>query len=142
MASCGISCQISSNCQAKSSTFPGRCSRLPIISQTCSIGEGSGWSRKYFTSCKTVHSSTCRTWSGIIFLKNKTRILQMNGGKTALSRSLTNLCAVSVPLKTIKGAWLSKVMTAYTINLGLRPVRHAIVKAGSARCLGRLRTRL
>ncbi|GFU35593.1 hypothetical protein TNCV_2099061 [Trichonephila clavipes] len=42
MVSCGISCQICSNCRTKSSTFPGRCSRLPIIPKTCSIGEGSG----------------------------------------------------------------------------------------------------
>ncbi|GFY22755.1 hypothetical protein TNCV_2180161 [Trichonephila clavipes] len=26
----------------------------------------SGWSRMYLSSCKTVHSNTCRMWSGII----------------------------------------------------------------------------
>ncbi|GFX76972.1 hypothetical protein TNCV_2258351 [Trichonephila clavipes] len=43
MLSCGISCKICSNDRAMSSTFPGRRSRLPIISQACSIGERSGY---------------------------------------------------------------------------------------------------
>ncbi|GFX12109.1 transposable element Tcb2 transposase [Trichonephila clavipes] len=42
MVSCGISCPICSNHWARSSTFPGRCSRHLIISQTCSIEEKSG----------------------------------------------------------------------------------------------------
>ncbi|GFU05321.1 hypothetical protein TNCV_3262651 [Trichonephila clavipes] len=42
MVSCGISCQICSNHWARSSTFPIRCSRLPNISQTCTIEERSG----------------------------------------------------------------------------------------------------
>ncbi|GFW73814.1 hypothetical protein TNCV_1542681 [Trichonephila clavipes] len=36
----------------------------------------SGWPRNCLTSCKTVHSNTCRMWSGIILLKNKSRVLQ------------------------------------------------------------------
>ncbi|GFU79550.1 hypothetical protein TNCV_3290211 [Trichonephila clavipes] len=66
---CGISCQICSNYWARTSTFPGRCSHLPIISQTRSIeersdnlaGQGSVWQavRQFI--------ATRAAWSGLIF---------------------------------------------------------------------------
>ncbi|GFU73900.1 hypothetical protein TNCV_555281 [Trichonephila clavipes] len=119
MVSYGISCHICSNCRARSSTFPGRCSRFPIIPQTCSIGERYGCLASQ-GSVLQVHSNTFRMRCGIILMKKKTRVLQMNGSKTVLRKSSTYLYAVNVSLITTKGIRLSKEIAAQTITPVLR----------------------
>ncbi|GFX60235.1 hypothetical protein TNCV_4533951 [Trichonephila clavipes] len=118
MVSCGISYQICSNFRAMGSTYPGRRSLLPFISQDMFDWRDiwrSGWSKKCLTGCKPIHSNTCLMWSGIILLKR-------NGSKTFIRMSLTYLCAVSVSLITSKEVQLSKEMTSQTITIGQGPV--------------------
>ncbi|GFX83713.1 hypothetical protein TNCV_349771 [Trichonephila clavipes] len=103
------------NFRVRSSTFHGRCSRLLIISQTCLIGAISGWPRKCLTSFKTVHSNTCRMFSGIILLEIRPVYSKRNGSKTVHRMVSTYRCAVNVPLMTPKGTRLSNGMAPQTI---------------------------
>ncbi|GFU23744.1 hypothetical protein TNCV_2341321 [Trichonephila clavipes] len=71
----------------------------------------SGCPKKGLKSCKTVHSNTCRMWSGPILLKNKARVLlkvrQQNSSQNVVDVSLCS----KLPLMTTKRVWLSKEMT-------------------------------
>ncbi|GFT56185.1 hypothetical protein TNCV_129811 [Trichonephila clavipes] len=113
MVSCGISCQICSNCQPRSATFLGRCRRLPIMSKTCSIGD------RFVDRAQAGHIAT-RSVCGLALScwKIKRRYCRWNGSKTDLRISSTYRCAVSVTVMTTKGVRMSKEMTPQTITLG------------------------
>ncbi|GFV60867.1 hypothetical protein TNCV_924811 [Trichonephila clavipes] len=95
MISSGISCKIFSNCQARSSTFPGRCSRLPIISKTCFIGKRSGdldghGSIRQFLEIHAV----CRL--ALSYRKIRPGYCNRNSSKIVLGISLMYRCAASM----------------------------------------------
>ncbi|GFT95439.1 hypothetical protein TNCV_3327001 [Trichonephila clavipes] len=141
MVSCGISCQICSNCWTRSSKLPGRCNRLLIIFHTCSIGDGFDDLSGQESVLQAVRQfiaervglglalSCCKIWPGYC---------KVTVPKNLLGRASTYRCAVSVPLMTTKGVGIQKKWHPRPYFI----VWCAIVKAGSARCAGHLQTRL
>lgn len=130
--SCGVSCQIVSSCWAKWSTFRNGCNLFPITSQMCSIAERSGWPRNCRVSLRP----------GIAVLKSNPGCRKRNSNRTSRRMSLTYPRPVSMTEITTKGVRLSKEMAPQTMTPCCGVVWHALVRAGSPRCLGRLQIRL
>ena len=87
MVTCGISCHIRSNCRTRSLTFRARCNHLPIISQTCSIGERSGYlagQGRVWQACRQFIATRAICGLALSCWKTSPEHCKRDGNKTSL----------------------------------------------------------